>query len=120
RAAEPPPALPRVLRHAALLAAIAGEKHHDPIRLTELVGPQDQRFGGVERHAGRPTIIRRRLFDADVAQDRIVLPPLRLDPDVQIEEDARVEELLEVLAGGDADPLDHVAAAADDDRLLRL
>ena len=41
RPAEPPPALPRVLRHAALLAAIARQEHDDPIRLTELVGPAE-------------------------------------------------------------------------------
>ena len=50
RAAEPPPALPRVLRDAALLPAIAREKHHDAIGLAELVGAQDQGVGGVEGH----------------------------------------------------------------------
>jgi hypothetical protein len=50
RRAEAPPALPRVARHPALLAAIARQEHHDPIRLTELVGPEDQRVGGVGRH----------------------------------------------------------------------
>src|SRR5207253_11488627 len=50
RPAEPPPALPRVFRDAALLPAIAREKHHDPVRFTELIRPQNQRVGGVKRH----------------------------------------------------------------------
>src|SRR5436190_15085271 len=50
RPTEPAAALPRILRNAALLAAIARQKHNDAIRLAELVGPQNQRIGGVERH----------------------------------------------------------------------
>src|SRR5207247_5078162 len=52
RPAEAPPALPRVLRHAAFLPAVARQKHHDPIRLTERVSPQNQGVGGVVRHPG--------------------------------------------------------------------
>src|SRR5438445_475712 len=50
RAAEAAPALARVLRNAALLAAVPRQKHHNPVRLTELVGPENQCVGGVKRH----------------------------------------------------------------------
>src|ERR1700738_3761333 len=53
RASEPPSALPRVLRNTAFLAPIARQKDDDAIRLTELVGPEDQRVGGVKGHTGR-------------------------------------------------------------------
>ncbi len=48
--AEAPPALTRVFRDAALLPAIARQEDNDEIRFTELVGPQNQRVGGMERH----------------------------------------------------------------------
>ena len=50
----------------------------------------------------------------------LVLAPLGLHADVEIEKHLVVEEPLELLARGRADPLDHVAALADHDRLLRL
>src|SRR5262249_23297974 len=50
RPAKPPPALARVLRDAALLASIARQKHDDAIRFAELVRPQDERVGRIERH----------------------------------------------------------------------
>src|SRR5262245_16317976 len=59
-------------------------------------------------------------FDADIVEHAFVLPPLGFDADMKIEKHLRIEELLEILARRDADPLDHLAAPADDDRLLRL
>src|SRR5205085_1633508 len=47
RAAEPAAALTRVLRDAALLAAIARQEDDNAIRFTELVGPENQRVAGV-------------------------------------------------------------------------
>ena len=44
----------------------------------------------------------------------------RLHPDVQVEKHPRPEEPLELLSRRRADALDHVAALADHDRLLRL
>ncbi len=38
------------LRHPALLPPVAGQEHHDPIRLGELVGAQNERLGLVDRH----------------------------------------------------------------------
>ena len=40
----------RPLGDAPFLAAIAGEKHHDLVRLAKLVGPEDQGFGLIDRH----------------------------------------------------------------------
>src|SRR4029079_19612956 len=60
------------------------------------------------------------LLQTDVIEHGIVLAPLGLDPHVAIEKHPGVEEAFEVLARGGADFLDHLAAAADDDRLLRL
>ena len=53
RAGEPRPRPPRALGHAALLAAVARQEHDDAIGFTELVGAEDQRVGGVERHETR-------------------------------------------------------------------
>src|SRR5262249_57955256 len=47
-------------------------------------------------------------------------PPLAPDLHTEVEKHPRVEEPLELLAGGSPDAFDHLAAAADDDRLLRL
>src|SRR5213594_544287 len=55
-----------------------------------------------------------------VGQHALVFAPLRLDGHPQIDEHVRPEEALEVFARRRADALDHLAAAADHDRLLRL
>src|SRR6266508_4771683 len=44
--------------------------------------------------------------------------PLARDPDVQVEEDARAEQALQLGAGAGADLAQHRALAADQDRLL--
>src|SRR4051812_1921300 len=60
------------------------------------------------------------VLHAQVAQQRIVFAPVALDAHVKVEEDARSKELLEIDACGTANTLDHLAAAADDDPLLRV
>src|SRR3984893_4698469 len=57
---------------------------------------------------------------ADLPQDPLVLATERFHAHVQVEEHAGAEESLELLARRRPDPLDHVAAPADHDRLLRL
>src|ERR1700730_13742998 len=57
---------------------------------------------------------------ADLAQDPLVLAPEGFHAHMQVEKDAGPEESLELLAGRSADPLDHVAAPADHNRLLRF
>src|SRR3954468_13955161 len=59
-------------------------------------------------------------LQADIVEHALVLAPFRFHPDVQVEKDLGVEKLFQVFARRDADPLDHLAAAADDDGLLRL
>ena len=49
----------------------------------------------------------------------LVVAPVFADLDVQIEVDPAVEHLFEIAAGLGADALDHVAALADHDGLLR-
>src|ERR1700688_4326256 len=44
--------------------------------------------------------------------------PAALEPHLQVEEDAAAQELLEVVARGGADGLDHLPLAADQDLLL--
>src|SRR5688572_7138553 len=58
--------------------------------------------------------------DADVVQGAVVIAPVRVDLDPKVEEDPGREELLEVEPCLGPDPLDHLPAAADDDRLLRF
>src|SRR6187401_498332 len=60
------------------------------------------------------------VLDLDVVEQALVVAPLRLHLDVQVEIDPALEFALHLGAGGGADGLDHRAAAADDDRLLRL
>src|SRR3954463_15682697 len=59
-------------------------------------------------------------FEADVVQHAFVLAPFGLDAHMEVEEHPGVEKLFQVFAGGDANPLDHLSAPADDNRLLRL
>src|SRR6185436_4303145 len=59
-------------------------------------------------------------LQANLLQDVVVLAPLGLHADVKVEEDAGAEEPFEVLSSGGADPLDHLAATAQHDGLLRL
>ena len=54
------------------------------------------------------------------SSDRSLFAPVGFDFDAQIQEDLRLEECLQVLPRFGPNPLDHLAAAADDDRLLRL
>src|SRR3954452_22409519 len=49
-----------------------------------------------------------------------VLAPRSVYGNVQVEENARAEDRLQLDARLGADPFDHLAALADDDRLLRL
>ena len=64
RPAEPPPRLGRVLGDAALLAAILGQKHDDPIGLAVAVGAEHERVDRVGPHQER----RRRRASAAGAQ----------------------------------------------------
>src|SRR6266550_4607557 len=54
------------------------------------------------------------------AEKTLVLAPGTVDGNVQIEEDLGAENGLQFDPRFGADPLDHVAALSDDDRLLRL
>src|ERR1700693_5856903 len=56
----------------------------------------------------------------DVVQHAIVLAPVRLYAHLQIEIDPGSEKAFQILPRRRPDALDHVAAAAHDDRLLRL
>src|SRR5690606_6385058 len=51
---------------------------------------------------------------AELAQRLLVATPVAADDDLELEEDALVQEHLELLAGAPADLLDHRAARADD------
>src|SRR5882724_8531748 len=51
-------------------------------------------------------------------QERFVLAPLRLRPDVQLEEDFLAEKLLHVFASPGSDTFQHSALRADEDSLL--
>src|SRR5439155_12116278 len=53
RAGETRARAPRAFGDAALLAPVLGQEHHDPVRLGELIGAQDQRVGGVDGHGYR-------------------------------------------------------------------
>src|ERR1051326_7209269 len=50
----------------------------------------------------------------------LVVAPIRLDLDAQVEKDLALEEAFDVFARLGADPLDHRPPAADDDGLLRF
>src|SRR5215831_1932080 len=55
-----------------------------------------------------------------LVKNPFVLPPVLPNLDVQVEKDLAVQHLLEIPTGIGADALDHLAALADHDRLLRL
>src|SRR3954471_2233498 len=57
---------------------------------------------------------------SEVVERAVVLAPVGLHADVQVEEDMGREEPLQLLARGGTDLLDHVAVASDHDRLLRF
>ena len=59
------------------------------------------------------------LAESHLVEDALVVAPFAPDLDVQVEEEARVEKALEFEAGLGANPLDHVAALAEHDPLLR-
>src|SRR5437870_3764997 len=60
------------------------------------------------------------MTQTDIRQDGLVFAPFRLHPNVEIEEHLQLEEALQLLPRRRPDLLDHVAAFADHDRLLRL
>src|SRR5688500_12706086 len=55
--------------------------------------------------------------DPEIVEDALVLPPVRRHLDDQVEEHPGPEELLDLQPRRGPDPLDHVAAFADQDRL---
>src|SRR5688572_23685809 len=57
---------------------------------------------------------------AELIQKPVIVAPLRFELDPEVQEDLGVEEPFELFACGGADALDEVAAAANDDRLLRF
>src|SRR5919204_4345644 len=61
-----------------------------------------------------------RLRESQFIERPIVVAPVGFDLDTQVQKNLGVEEPFEILAGLGADALDHLAAAADDDRLLRF
>ena len=64
---------------------------------------------------------RRARWQPQLVERALVFAPVGADLDAQIEEHPRVEEAFELDSGApDADGLDHRAAPADDDRLLRF
>ena len=76
-----------------------------------------------DRHAGRSKDLLLRGFAillGDVVQQALVVAPFGLHLHVKLQIHARVEEPLKVHSRGGADALDHLAAPADDDGLLRL
>src|SRR5205809_2390537 len=56
----------------------------------------------------------------ELAEKPLVFAPPFVNADVEIEENARAERGFELLPRIGADALDHVAALADHDRLLRV
>src|SRR5689334_7031041 len=56
----------------------------------------------------------------EILQDRVVFAPFRFHAHLQVDEHFHPEEALEILPRRRADPLDHVAAAANHDGLLRF
>src|SRR6185369_1885431 len=56
----------------------------------------------------------------ELAEKTLVVAPAGVDRDVEVEEDLRAEDRLQFQPRLGADPLDHLAPPADDDRLLRV
>src|SRR6185436_166430 len=51
---EPAVLGPRPLRHALLLAVLAGEEGHDPVAVVQVQDVEEQSFGGDQAHGGLP------------------------------------------------------------------
>src|SRR6266511_1066283 len=58
--------------------------------------------------------------EPELPEGALVLPPVPADRHRELEEDLDPEERLELSARGGTDPLEHAAAAADDNGLLGL
>ena len=79
--------------------------------------------GKVPENLRRPALsfrLRGPFRHAELVERPLVVPPVGIHLDAEIEEYLRLEEPFEILPRLGADALDHLAATADDDRLLGL